>query len=417
MTAAILCCTSVLLLWALFADRLRRLRVTAPMIMVLGGIAVGVASGAGIGPVDLDLQVAETVLAHPQAQKIAEVILALVLFVDSFEIRRGILGHEPRPVLRLLFLALPLSIVLAVVVGAWTFPAMDVIALLALACAVAPTDFAPAAAILKDERLPERVRNLLNVESGYNDGIVAPVFIFALTLAGNTSHASTPAQALEEALPASLKAIAVGVAVGALGGWAMRGAVHRGLTSSAALRVGVVALPLITYAAAMLWHGNGFVAAFVAGLAFRAARGEIAHHEVELTEDVATLASDVMWLVLGILSVVTVSVLFSWRVLVFSLAALTVVRIVPVLLALLGSRVPWRDRMLVALLGPRGIATIVFCLLAFADLPVAQDDAVLPAMVLVVLGSFVLHGLGAPLVASLYARRHPVVDGSAPTGH
>lgn len=404
MATAILCCTGVLLLWALFSKVLRRWRITAPMVMVLGGMAIAFASQFGVGPPDFDLTVVEAVLTGSTAQRIAEVILALVLFTDSFEIRQGIFGHEPRLALRLLFVGLPLSIVAALGIGAWAFPDMSIAALLALVCAVVPTDLAPAGHVLKDERFPERVRNVLNVESGYNDGIVAPIFIFALTLAGSTSHASTPQQALDEAFPASLKAIAIGVLVGLVAGLLKRWTSHRDWTSSSALRFGVLCIPLITYAAAVQVHGNGFVAAFVAGLAFRAARGAVSHGEAVLTEDVGLIASYVLWFVLGAFSVLALEVLLSWQVVLFSVAALTVVRILPVLLSLLGSSLGRRDRLVVAFLGPRGIATLVFGLLAYADLRDHEQLTVLAVMVVTVLGSFVLHGLGGPLMATVYDR-------------
>lgn len=406
MTTAILCCTGVLLLWALFSKALRRWRITGPMVMVLGGMVIALSSQFGVGPPDFDLKVVEVVLTGSTAQRIAEVILALVLFTDSFEIRQGILGHEPRPALRLLFIALPLSVVAALGIGVWAFPEMSVAAVLALVCAVVPSDLGPASHVLKDDRIPERVRNLLNVESGYNDGIVAPIFIFALTLAGSTSHASTPQQALDEAFPASLKAIAIGVLVGLLAGLLKRWTSHRDWTSSSALRFGVLCIPLISYAAAVQVHGNGFIAAFVAGLAYRAARGPASHDEASLTEDVGVIASYVLWFVLGAFSVLALELLLSWQVVLFSFAALTVVRIVPVLLSLLGSRLGRRDRLVVAILGPRGIATLVFGLLAYADLRENEQLTVLAVMVVTVLGSFVLHGLGGPLVAKIYDRPH-----------
>ncbi len=348
----IVCGVTVVLVWALFARLLGSRRISAPMVMVLGGMVVGAASplvqASSSAPLTLDLAVASSVLNGPVAEQIAEVILALVLFVDSFEIRRGVFGHEPRIAARLLGVALPLGLALGLGLGVLLFPQVSPAVVLVLVCAVMPTDLAPAAGILKDARLPERVRNVLNVESGYNDGLVAPVFVFALTLAGSRSHASTPQAALEEAVPAALIAVAVGVAVGGLAGLGMRRSVAGDLSTTHALRYGVVCLPLLTYALASEAHGNGFVAAFVAGIAFRSARGEAAHREVELSEDVAALASYVMWFVLGVCSVLVLGAVGSWPVLVFGLAALTVLRIVPVVLALLGSSLSWWDRWLVA---------------------------------------------------------------------
>lgn len=412
---AIVYCVGVLLAWALVAGRLGRWRITAPMVMVFGGMIIGLAglvvqAGAVVGggeqlPETVDLAIVTTVLNNPLAERIAELILALVLFVDSFEIRRGVFGHEPALAARLLALALPASLLLGYALGLFLFPHLAPAVVLVLVCAVMPTDLGPAAGVLRDERLPERVRNVLNVESGYNDGFVAPVFVFALTLAGSTSHASSPQHALEEALPASLNAIGVGAAVGGIAGLLMRVSAARDLTTTHALRFGVVCIPLLTYALAALAHGNGFVAAFVAGIAFRAARGEVAHREVGLSEDVAALTSYVMWFVLGVCAVLVIG-LTSWQAWVFGLAALTVLRIVPVLGALLGSTLSWSDRWLVALLGPRGTATIVFALLAFYEFAGEEEQMLaLSTMTVAVIGSFLLHGLGSGFVAERYARR------------
>lgn len=400
----------VLLCWAVAGDWLGRRRISAPMVMVLGGMMLGLGGYAmaltGRYDETLDLQILVTVFGGPTPQRIAELILSVLLFVDSFAIRRGVLGHEPRLASRLLLLALPLSMAMAFALGLVLFGVGSWVIVLLLVCLVVPTDLAPAANIVKDERIPERVRDALNVESGYNDGLIAPVFVFALTLAGATSHASTPESALREAVPASLIAVGVGAGVGLVAGWLMRAAVTRQLSSSHAVRFGVVGVPLLTFALAGEAHGNGFVAAFVAGIAFRAARGEVAHKEVVLAEEVATLASYVMWFILGACSVIVLVALTSWQTWVFGIAALTIVRIVPVLLALLGSSLSTPDRWLVAALGPRGVATIVFAMLAFNDVPDENAQGlILSTMVLTVVGSLLLHGVGAAYLAERHGRR------------
>lgn len=413
-------CVAVVLCWALAGDWLTKRRVSAPMVMVLGGMLlaaggfVAALAAAGGTPNTPDLQILVAVLDGTGPQQVAELILALLLFVDSFEIRRGVFGHEPRLASRLLVLALPLSIALGLGLGLLLFPGVPWAVVLVLVCIVVPTDLAPAASIVKDARLPERVRDALNVESGYNDGFVAPLFVFALTLAGSSSHASTPAQALEEAVPASLIAVAVGALLGAGLGGLMRLVVARGISSSHWLRYGVVCVPLLTYAVASQLHGNGFVAAFVAGIAFRTVRGELAHREVVLAEEVAALSSYVMWFVLGVCAVFVMVSMTTWQVVVFGVAALTLVRIVPVLIALLGSSLRWSDRWLVALLGPRGIATIVFALLAFNDF--GSDEfrvLALATMTVTVLGSLLMHGVGAGYAADRY-QRHVQEERPAP---
>ena len=168
--------------WALSAGRLEKLRLTAPMVLVLAGIAVGFSTSDAL---------AESLNSNT-AQRGAELILAVLLFVDATDIRGGLFGRDPRSAMRILFLALPLSLALSVLLGYWLLPGTSWAVLLIIACVVVPTDFAPAESILRDERIPEKVRNLLGVEAGYNDGIVSPVFLFGLALAGDRAMSDGP---------------------------------------------------------------------------------------------------------------------------------------------------------------------------------------------------------------------------------
>ncbi|WP_343038979.1 cation:proton antiporter [Mycolicibacterium chubuense] len=190
MLLSLIAFTVVFAAWALWADRLERARLTAPIILVLAGVAVGFTTSDALA-VSLNADV---------AQHGAEIILAVLLFVDATDVRGGLFGREPRVALRVLFLAMPLSLALSVLLGAWLMPELSFAVLLVIACVVVPTDFAPAATILRDGRIPDRVRNVLNVEAGYNDGIVSPVFIFGLALAGD-QHTETPLRALGSAVP------------------------------------------------------------------------------------------------------------------------------------------------------------------------------------------------------------------------
>jgi NhaP-type Na+/H+ or K+/H+ antiporter len=195
----------VLAAWSLVARRLESWRITAPMVLVLAGIVVGIFTHDAL---------AET-LNTDTIQPVAEVILAVLLFIDATDVRGGLFGRDPRSALRVLLIAMPLGLALSVALGLWLLPGLSWAVLLIIACVVVPIDFAPNASILRDERIPERVRNALNVEAGYNDGIVSPVFIFALALAGDHSHAETPIDAIGAALPQAIKAILVGLALGA----------------------------------------------------------------------------------------------------------------------------------------------------------------------------------------------------------
>ncbi len=395
MLASLIAVAVVLVAWSLLARRLERLRVTAPMFLVLAGIAVGFTTQ----------DVLAESLNTDTAQHVAEIILAVLLFVDASDIRGGLFGSEPRGAMRMLFIAMPLSLALSVALGLWLLPGVGWAVLLVIACVVVPTDFAPAASILRDRRVPDRVRDVLNVEAGYNDGIVSPVFIFAITLAGDRAHAGSPMEALGSAVPQAVKAILVGIAVGAALALLTNTAERRDEMTHQSKRLVLVAAPMLAYGLSLAVDGNGFVSAFVCGIAYNVLRRSKAlHSELELVDDIGFLLSAAMWFVFGATAVLALTFGVPWATVLFCLLALTVVRLLPALVAMLGSRFSWPERLLLGWLGPRGTTSIVFGLLAFNVLTGENEHEALLTMVIVVLGSVVLHGVGAPAAARAYER-------------
>lgn len=385
--------------WSLCARRLELRQVGAPLVLVLAGVGVGFFVSDELN----------ATLNTEVAQRMAEVILAILLFVDATDVRGGLLGRDPRSAVRVLFVAMPLALAAGLGLGLWLLPGLSWAVVLIIACVVVPVDFAPAASALRDPRIPERVRDALNVEAGYNDGIVSPLFIFALALAGDHSHADTPLDALASAFPQAVKAIIVGLVIGAIVAWASNAAERRDLMTAQSKRVILVAVPLLAYTASIAIHGNGFVSAFVCGIAYVALRKTVEtgalRADLELLDDISFLLTAIMWFVFGAAAVLALSGGVPVGLAVFCLLALTVVRMVPVLIAMLGSPFSWRERALVGWLGPRGTTSIVFGLLAFNVLSDQAEIDVLLATVLTVLGSVVLHGLGAPAAAHVFARR------------
>ncbi|OMB85415.1 cation:proton antiporter [Mycolicibacterium conceptionense] len=395
MVLGLIAVSVVLAGWSLLSKGLARRRLTAPMVLVLAGLALGFSTQ----------DVLADTLNADSAQHVAEIILAVLLFVDATDVRGGFLGANPRAALRLLFIALPLGLACSVLMGLWLLPGLPWAVLLVIACVVVPIDFAPTSTLLRDARLPERVRGLLNVEAGYNDGIVSPIFIFAVVLAADRTHAETPLDALASAVPHAVKAIIVGVLIGAGLAVAANWAQRRDLMTDQAKRVILVAAPLLAFGASVLIDGNGFVSAFVCGIAFNYLRSsDTFAAELELVDDVGFLLAAVMWFVFGLTAVLALGAGVSPATVVFCLLALTVVRILPVLVAMLGSPVSWRERLLLGWLGPRGTTSIVFGLLAFNALEGVAEHTVAQVLVVAVLGSVVLHGVTAPAAAHAYAR-------------
>ncbi len=392
--------------WTLFAAPLQSRHLRLPLVMTAAGIVTGIFTHAQLAEaLDADL-----------TQRAAEIILAVLLFADATEVRRGrLFGNDTLLAARLLALAMPLSFVLALGLGLVLLPGVPWTVLLVLACAVVPIDFAAADSLVRDPRVPERVRDAINVEGGYNDGIASPVFSYALLLAG-TENGFRGSSSFVAALEALALALAVGLTVGWLHGWLLARCEDRRWVTPQSARLSVVILPILTYACAVAAGGNGFVAAFVCGIAFRSMRQKMiaarpapipAEDDRALLEDMTALLAMVMWFVFGNVAVLVINRgNLDLETFAYCALVLTVVRIVPVLLALLGSRPPGKERLLIALLGPRGTTSIVFGLLAFNEL--ADEDlahTVLSVTTLVVLGSVLLHGLAAIPVVRLVERR------------
>lgn len=397
----------VVVAWSAVAHRIERWGLTLPMALILAGVLVGR---------DTSFDLVERVAA-PSMERGLEIVLAVLLFLDATEVGR-ISRRDVWVLVRLVVIGVPLSLLCAGATAAWLYPTLPLAACFVLACVVVPTDMAPAAAMVKDRRLSQRVRDLLNVESGYNDGIVAPLFLVGVALlGGHANDMSEGSHILGDMLPAAGWAVAVGLVVGAVAAWLARTGARREWTTVWWQAMGTLATPLLAYTLALELGGNGFVAAFVAGLAHRAILGEEEHATLQLSEHLTGFAQVIIWFVFGQVLDEALEHGIDWRAGALALLAITVVRIIPVLLALLGSSLSWGDRMLVAWLGPRGIASIVFALLALPHLPGDQGRLLMQVLGLTVVLSVVLHPVSAGLLARRAAQRANPADRGITAAH
>lgn len=389
--------SAALAVWALFARRLERWQITPAMVLVVAGAGVGVATHHTLAA-SLDTDVILPII---------ELILAILLFGHATHVRGGFFGGMFGPAARLLVIALPLSLGLSVLLGSWLLPGLSWAALLAIACVVVPVDFAPVVAFLHDDRIPARVRTLLNVEEGYSDGIVAPVLVFALAIAGGEqAGAQTVMHAVREAVPHLASAVVLGLAIGALVAVAANAADRRGFMTDGSRRLILVSTPVLAYTLNVASGGNGFVAAFVCGIAFNGLRHYAdSTRELELLDDVSFVLSAVLWFVFGAVAWYVLEEGVAPGLVMFCVLVVAVVRFVPVLVALTRSGVSPPHRRLLAMLAPRGAATIVLGLLAFNMLSGDAERIVLLSTILVVLGSVLVHGVLGAVLAGRYARQ------------
>jgi NhaP-type Na+/H+ or K+/H+ antiporter len=283
------------------------------------------------------------------------------------------------------------------------FPGIGGWLALLLAAALAPTDAGLGAATVLNPVVPVRVRRVLNVESGLNDGLCTPIVLIAVARSGGQGehHVGT---AVAELLVGALVGVLLGVVSGRMFAWAgASGLIEKGLVP-----VGTVAVPLLCYYGAVAVDGNGFVAAFVSGTAFAAAISRRAHavsvaEPLQLTEWGATTFGYAVWYLFGIIVVSRIGELATWPALGFALLSLTVLRMAPVALVLLGTGFARPTRLFIGWFGPRGLASVVFGLIATEELPASSDlKVVTGAMALTILLSVVLHGASADIGAQRY---------------
>jgi len=382
--------TVVLFLWGVLSGRLERADLTAPIVFVaVGGLF------AATGLVDAP-SLTQTL------KPLVELTLVWVLFSDAAGVPFGQMREDSGRIARLLGVGLPLTVVAGWALALWLFPGQGVWLTLLVAAALAPTDAALGLPVVMNEAVPLRVRRLITVESGLNDGIVTPVVLFALAAAVSVEERES-APGLPEALAELGIGIVVGVGIGLAGGFALRWSRRRGWAADEFVGIAVLALALVTYTASLAIHGNGFVAAFCGGLAFGAAAGRRAPAELVFLEQASSLVSMLVWFAFGALAIPIVLVRADLVVVAYAILSLTLVRMVPVALACWGAGLDRKTVLFVGWFGPRGLASLVFALLALEDLGPAADDVVAIIGVTVLL-SVLAHGLSAAPLAARYGK-------------
>lgn len=389
--------SGVFVLYALMASQFDRLSITAPMVFVLTGVMLG----SGVTDlIDLSLT-SEPVLL------VVEVTLALLLFADASTIRLREVEDDARLPSRLLLIGLPLTIAFGTVIGAFLFPAAGWAAAALIGSILAPTDAALGLAIFTNPAVPGRIRRALNVESGLNDGIATPFVALFLTVLVSEEAGNAGDWLMEAGKEIGLGLI-VAIAVGVIGGRLFRAAQQRGSISDVSEQLGVVSLALLAYLGSVAIGGNGFIAAFVGGLAFGAATKGSLRRPTEFTETLGLFSSFFVWTVFGAIFVGPVlTTRLDATAIVYAVLSLTLVRMVPVAISLVGTRLRFDTVVLMGWFGPRGLASVVFTLVAVEAIHEsgAAFHAIVEVATWTILLSVLAHGLTAGPLSRAYGRR------------
>ena len=375
--------------YGLVSARLEGTIVTVPMAFVAFGWLIG--SGA---------ELVEIRLEHGFIHIFAEFTLILVLFSDAarIDLKRLIADHNlPQ---RMLLIGLPATMVLGLVAALAVFPDMSLMEVALIAVILSPTDAALGQAVMSNPAVPVRIRQALNVESGLNDGIALPlVLVFAILASGAAgSGGDMVVFTLLQVVLGPLAGIAIGYGGARLIDWAA----EAGWISEPFEGITILALALLAFAGAEAIGGNGFIAAFTAGLAFGGRLRHRCKFLFEFMETEGQLLVLLIFLIFGATMVPDALAVLEWPILLYAGLSLTVVRMLPVALSLAGTGLLPSSKVFLGWFGPRGLASILFALLIVEQYDIAHEEQILACIVITVALSVLLHGVTAAPWARAY---------------
>ena len=367
----------------------------------INGALVFVAYGLLIGPYGLGILGGDDTASAIRV--IAELSLGLVLFVEASKADLPILLKSTAIPRRLILVALPLVILLGFGAGGMFFGELGLVGVAILATINAPTDAALGKAVVTNKRVPAHIREGLNFESGLNDGVCVPIFLAFMVLA--TQIAQTDSFTLLT-LGLVVKEIGIGaiagIAITAIAATVIRYCHKWGWVSESWMQLPVAATAIACFAGAQAMHGSGFIAAFIGGLLFGILAGKSTHRLVNSAEATGDTFTMITWIAFGASVVGQVAGLITWKVLLYAILSLTLVRTIPVLVAMRGLSLSLREKLFIGWFGPRGLATVVFALMVYqANLP--YGELIVVTAVCTVMLSVILHGLSAlPIIALMF---------------
>ena len=392
---------------AAVSRRLSGSAVTPAMLFVVFGLLAGSQALEGI-------DVAGTSSA---VRALAEATLALVLFCDASRIKLGHLRREAGVPARLLGIGLPLTIALGAVAAAAVFDVLTVGEALIPGVILAPTDAALGQSVVSEPRVPEPIRQGLNVESGLNDGICVPLLFAAVAVADVESEISGGRSAgtllLEELGYGLLGGVAAGLLIAAIVAVAGR----RDLIAGSWNQVIPAAGAALAYGTASALHGSGFIAAFVAGAVFRLALGRDPASLNRLSDEVGAVLNGITFILFGAVLLGPALADLTWSLALYAVLSLTLVRMIPVAVATWRSHARLPTVAFLGWFGPRGLASIVFAVIVIEESGLPHEHLLVLAVYATVGLSVLAHGLTAAPLADRYARwcerRSPAMESGA----
>ncbi|MBL0679666.1 cation:proton antiporter [Aeromonas dhakensis] len=386
-----------LLIYSLIAGRFESRLINGPLLFLLMGWLLG---PGGIELLSLSID-------SDGIKLLAELTLVIVLFSDAANTNWQVLLANRSLPIRLLLIGLPLTLLAGTLFGRWIYPDLPLLEMAILSTILAPTDAALGKAVVSNPAVPAPIREGLNQESGLNDGICVPVLLLLLALIAPTEqHSGTGLLAITLLLEE--------IGIGLLVAWGLTTFTLRLLKTSYLngwqlplwRQLTMPGLALLCFALAQTLGGSGFIAAFVGGLLMGRKLGEHKHAYLDSCEGYGDLLSVVIWMVFGATLMPMLAELLHWQYWLYAAASLTLLRMVPVWLSLLGTGLKLELKLFIGWFGPRGLASIVFAVMVLQNEPALLGQRPIIATVLcTIILSVILHGLTAnPWVARFKPR-------------
>jgi len=384
--------------YGIFSKLAERSIVTPPMFFVVVGIVVSF----------LSVPLLQDGTKAPAVKILAELTLILVLFVDASTLDLQKLKKDRALPVRLLAIGLPLTMVLGALVALPLFPGEPVWKILLMALILSPTDAALGQAVVSSAHVPLRIRQTINVESGLNDGIALPPILVCLAFLSGEAHGEQGTVSYWALFV--LKQFGFGPAIGGLVGWLggllVDTASRRGWMNHTFQQLASVALAVIAFSLAEWVHGNGFIAAFFAGMLLGSRTPEIRERIREFGEAESHAIVLFIFLLFGMILVPFSFPLWDWRALVYALLSLTVIRMLPVAVCLKGSGLSPGSIRFMGWFGPRGIASILYLLMVMLELGIEGYERIISIITLTIFLSIFLHGITAVPFSKAFSQRN-----------
>ncbi len=390
-----------ILLAASISRRVQNTIITLPMLYTFFGILLG----------GLVLDIIPLTPESNLVEVIAELTLVIVLATDASRIDLRSLFRDHNLPTRLLGIGLPLTMIFGTIAVVLIFTDLSFWEAAILGVILSPTDASLGQSVVSNLKVPVRIRQTLNIESGLNDGIAMPFLLLAIAIAESEVMFAKPAAFLISVLVQIGLGIAAGLVVGYLGTKFILWGQRSGWMSRNYQKISSLALILLVYGLAELIGGNGFIAAFCFGLTSSNVAGKEESEDLyEFAEREVTILMLLTFLLFGAVMLPPAIAALNPEIVLYAVLSLTLVRMVSVGFSMVGEKVRSITTLFVGWFGPRGIASILYIFIVLESESLPGLELIYSVVMITVLFSIYAHGITAAPAADRYGRRMSELD-------